>query len=383
MTASPISEQQLVDDVRHYESFGVHRYGSPGAEAALHWISDELAKAGLTVSHQRFSMDRQYDFQSGSLSVGGHRLRVMPHWWPPDQASFSFSATLAPGGLEYLTLPFDRSAYLNDDHRARLSEAFARKPQAVLLSIDHPSGEIFTYNVDQTGTPWPVPVILVAPKDRPVLDAASRSGSKVDVNIVGSYRRGVEGRNVVARSDRGRGKWLVFSTPVTSWFTSTVERGPGIALFLAFARQATQRLTNMDLVFVATSGHEIGHGGMEHFLRKEAPLPSATLAWAHFGASIACRNAVERRINSSEALRTIVDRHFANVEGTHLYGDRAAIGELREVHASGYAGFFGMAGQHEFFHTSADSLSSLSTDMLAPIALAFLATLEEVAANTD
>jgi len=25
----------------------------------------------------------------------------------------------------------------------------------VLLTIDHPSGEIYTYNVDQEGKPWP------------------------------------------------------------------------------------------------------------------------------------------------------------------------------------------------------------------------------------
>ena len=44
---------------------------------------------------------------------------------------------------------------------------------------------------------------------------------------------------------------------------STCERGPGIAGFLAVARQAAERLPGVDLAFVATSGHEIG---------REAPL---------------------------------------------------------------------------------------------------------------
>src|SRR4029453_7771598 len=51
---------------------------------------------------------------------------------------------------------------------------------------------------------------------------------------------------------------------------------------------AATRWPDTDLVFVATSGHEIGHGGMEHFLHDGAPRPDATLAWAHFGASLAC-----------------------------------------------------------------------------------------------
>ncbi len=81
--------------------------------------------------------------------------------------------------------------------------AFVRRPAAVLLTIDHPSGEIFTYNVDQKSPPWPVPVILVAPKDRPLLDRAQQSGQPVSVSVQGAWRRDAPGRNVVGRLDRG------------------------------------------------------------------------------------------------------------------------------------------------------------------------------------
>ena len=179
-----------------------------------------------------------------------------------------------------------------------LETAFARRPAAVLLTIDHPSGEIFTYNVDQKAKPWPVPVILVAPNDQPLLDRAQQSGRPVSVAVQGAWRHDVPGRNVVARLDRGQnrggGRWLVVSTPVTSWFTSSCERGPGIAGFLAMARLATTRWPDADLVFVATAGHEIGHGGMEQFLHAGAPRTDATLAWAHFGASLACLHGAEK-----------------------------------------------------------------------------------------
>ncbi len=45
---------------------------------------------------------------------------------------------------------------------------------------------------------------------------------------------------------------------------------------------------DVNFVFVATAGHEIGHGGMEVFLHNQPPPPDKTLAWIHFGASIAC-----------------------------------------------------------------------------------------------
>ena len=369
---------RLFADVLRYESFGHHRFGSPGAAAAFDWIESELGRAGLAVSAQRFTMPRQYDFRSGTLAAGNARLDVVPHWWSPeDKASFALTAPIGPGGFARIDLPFDRGAYLSDSHRAGLAGVLAQRPAAVLLCLQHPSGEIFSYNVDQTGPPWPVPVILVAPKDRPALDAAQQAGTPVSVAIDGTHRRDVEGRNVVARLDRGKGKWLIVSTPVTSWFTSTCERAPGIAGFLAMARMA-ETFANVDLLFVATAGHEIGHGGMQHFIRELAPPPAATVAWAHFGASLACREIALRLVNSSEESASLVDRHFASLGGTRLTGPQAGIGELREILAAGYPRFFSMTGNHRYFHTPADTSALTSPELLAPAIRPFASALAEI-----
>jgi len=403
--ADPLSGAALYADVQRYDSFGPHRFGSPGAERALAWIAEELERAGLKVSSQRFSLPRQYEFQAATLSVGNETRPVVPQWWIPErQATFALTAQIAatdsgPAADAFvrLTLPFDRGAYLTAQHVAALENAFARRPAAVLLTIDHPSGEIFTYNVDQKSPPWPVPVILVAPKDRPLLEQAQQSGQPVSVSVQGAWRRDVPGRNVVGRLDRGLsqgkgGQWLAISTPVTSWFTSSCERGPGIAGFLAMARLAQTRWPDVDLVFVATSGHEIGHGGMEHFLHDGAPAPDATLAWAHFGASLACfawrrdgeRWVTDREVDTrqrlvlrSQAMETTVMHRFKNVAATPLSGARAGIGELRDVQAAGYPRFFGMAGSHTFFHTPADSAATTGPEILEPVVRAFAETLDD------
>lgn len=403
--ADPLSGAALYADVQRYDGFGPHRYGSPGAERALAWIAEELERAGLEVSSQRFSLARQYDFDSATLSVDGETRPVMPQWWIPErQATFAMTAPIAAsdsgpaaGAFVRLTLPFDRGAYLTQQHVAALGGAFARQPAAVLLTIDHPSGEIFAYNVDQRTPPWPVPVILVAPKDRPLLDAARHAGRPVSLSVQGAWRPDMAGRNVVGRLDRGLsrekgGRWLAISTPVTSWFTSSCERGPGIAGFLAMARLAATRWPDVDMVFVATSGHEIGHGGMEHFLHDGAPRPDATLAWAHFGASLACygwrrdgeRWVTDRQVDtrqrlllSSQAMEATVMRRFKDVAATPLVGAHAGIGELRDVLAAGYPRFFGMAGSHTFFHTPADSAATTGPEILEPAIRAFAETLDD------
>jgi hypothetical protein len=404
--ADPMTGRALYADVQRYDGFGVHRYGSPGAEQAMAWIADELERAGLAVSSQRFTLPRQYELESGTLTVDGKSRSVVPQWWIPEaQASFSLTAPIAAQGndpadghLVRADLAFDRGAYLDDQHRAAISAALARRPAAVLLTIDHPSGEIFTYNVDQQENPWSAPVILVAPRDRPLLDAAQRDGRPVSVSVHGAWRRDVPGRNIVARLQRaaGRRSWVVVSTPVTSWFTSTGERGPGIAGFLAVARLAATRWPRASFVFVATAGHEIGHGGMEQFLHDGAPPPDATLAWAHFGASLACfewrrengRWITDRKVDSharlvlrSQAMDEIVTRRFAGIAGQKMVGDRAGVGELREVMAAGYPRFFGMGALHRFFHTPADSAATTGPEILEPVVKAFIETIDDVAAD--
>ncbi|MFO1086789.1 MAG: hypothetical protein U1E21_19730 [Reyranellaceae bacterium] len=401
--ADPLAGSALYADVQRYDGFGVHRYGSPGAEQAMAWIAGELERAGLAVSSQRFSLPRQYELESGTLTIGGETRTVVPQWWIPEaQASFSLTAPIAapgdgPADGSYVRadLAFDRGAYLNAQHRAAIEAAMARRPAAVLLTIDHPSGEIFTYNVDQKEKPWPVPVILVAPKDKPLLEAAQRAGRPVSVSVRGAWRHDVPGRNIVARlqHDPANRNWIVVSTPVTSWFTSTCERGPGIAGFLALARLAATRWPRVNFVFVATAGHEIGHGGMERFLHDGAPPPDATLAWAHFGASLACydwrrengqwvtdRNvdARVRVILRSQAMDEIVARRFKDIAGQPVVGERAGIGELRDVHAVGYPRFFGMAGLHLFFHTPADSAATTGPEILEPVVRAFVETIDDV-----
>src|SRR4029453_1335389 len=155
---------------------------------------------------------------------------------------------------------------------------------------------------------------------------------------------------------------------------------------------AATRWPDTDLVFVATSGHEIGHGGMEHFLHDGAPAPDATVAWAHFGASLACfawrrdgerwvtdreLDTRQRLVLSWQAIETTVMRRFKDVAATPLLGARAGIGELRDVQAAGYPRFFGMAGSHTFFHTPADSAAATGPEILEPVIRAFAETLDD------
>ncbi|MBR0952323.1 hypothetical protein [Bradyrhizobium canariense] len=381
-----LSGASLYADVARYASFGLHRFGSPGDRATADWIAAELKTAGFEVRSQPVVLGRQYVVEQASAEVAGTSVEATPFWWPPvDRASFHLATPLARDGdvagkILLLDLPFDRGAYLGPAHRAAITEAVAKKPAAILLTIGNPADDRFAYNVTQEDAPWPVPVIVVGAKARGTFERALASGAPVTLDVKGHYERDVASRNVIA--EIGAGPTIVVSTPMTGWYTCVCERGPGIANFLALARTVAAEKWPAHFVFIATAGHEIGHGGMELFLKNGAPAPKETLAWIHFGSSNACyafaegartdRPEEERYLVLSKSAVALTDEAFAKVDAKRLVTEKQAVGELRDVHAAGYANFLGMAGRHRTFHTPSDDLAATGPEILEPVARAFV-----------
>ncbi|GLH81589.1 hypothetical protein SSBR45G_64980 [Bradyrhizobium sp. SSBR45G] len=394
-----VSGASLYADVARYASFGLHRFGSPGDRATADWIAGELSNAGFAIKFQPVVLGRQYVVERASGEALGATIETTPFWWPPeDKASFRLSAPLARDGdvagkILWLELPFDGGAYLGPSHRATIAAAAARRPAAILLMIGNPADERFAYNVTQEDAPWPVPVMVVGAKARGVLERAVASEAPLSFDVAGHYERNVAGRNVIAEIGSDRGPAIVVSTPMTGWYSCVCERGPGIASFLALARTVAAERWPAHFVFVATAGHEIGHGGMELFLKEGAPAPKATLAWVHFGSSNACyampegskseRAEEERYLVLSKSAVALTDETFAAVAAKRLVTEQRAVGELRDVHAAGYANFLGMAGRHHAFHTPADDLGATGPDILAPVASAFIQSVRTIVDRGD
>jgi hypothetical protein len=393
-----LAGERLYADVARYASFGSHRFGSPGDRATADWIAGELQAAGFAVDFQPVILGRQYFVDRASAEVDGTSVEATPFWWPPeDKASFRLTAPIARDGdlagkVLLVELPYDHGAYLGPAHRAEIAQAAARGPAAILLMIGNPGDDRFAYNVTQEDQPWPMPVMVVAGKDKSLFERAIAKGAPVTFDVTARYERNVSGRNVVARLGAGKGPAIVVSTPMTGWYSCVCERGPGIANFLALARTVAAEKLPGDFVFVATAGHEIGHGGMELFLKQGAPPPKDTLVWVHFGASNACYawtagpQGFAREDRVDDALRSIVlspsatvlvGENFAAIKANRFVAEKQAVGELRDVHAAGYQNLFGMAGLHRFFHTPTDDIRTTSPEILEPVARAFAAAVRQ------
>ena len=180
-----LTGEKLYADVARFASFGSHRFGSPGDRATTDWIAGQLQAAGFRVEFQPVVLGRQYVVDHASAEVDGTKVEATPFWWPPeDKASFHLAAPLAregdiAGKIVWIELPYDRGAYLGPTHREAIAQAAARGPAAILLVIGNPGDDRFAYNVTQEDKPWPVPVMVVAGKDRAVFEHAISTGAPV------------------------------------------------------------------------------------------------------------------------------------------------------------------------------------------------------------
>src|ERR1700761_7669548 len=237
-----LSGIKLYSDVARYALFGAHRFGSEGDKATTNWLAGELKAAGFGVEFQPGVPGRQDVVARATAEADGITADATPFWWPPeDKASFRLTAPLVRDGdvagkILWVELPYDRDAYLGAAHRAAIAQAASKGPAAILLTIANPADDRFAYNVTQEDHAWPVPVVVVAGKDRAAFERAVASGAPVTFDVAGHYERDVAGRNVVARFGDRMGPAIVVSTPMTGWYNCGCERGPGIANFLGLAR---------------------------------------------------------------------------------------------------------------------------------------------------
>ena len=110
---------------------------------------------------------------------------------------------------------------------------------------------------------------------------------------------------------------LVVMTPKSGWFTCAAERGGGIAVWLALAEHLAGSTPRRTVHLLASSGHELHHLGLVHWLRSHTAIARRAAITLHLGASIGARHAAPRFGASSEGWHTLVSDALS-AEGVDL-----------------------------------------------------------------
>ena len=383
---------QTAADLDRYIGFGIKATGGPGDNACGAWIEDQLRRAGYTVDRQSFDAPF-FDVARAELSAGSATAPVIPQAIAIPTGDNGVTGKLVrtdpvagpssalAGAIALIDLPYNRwSSALAKPIMDTTRTALAEGAVAAVIVTNGPTRRAIALNADGKAPMFDKPVAVLAPdKAAPFLVAAARGASgTLCVTGTGGRRPAF---NLIGKIERGKGRWIVLSTPRSGWFTCAGERGPGIAAWLALARWARAALPDYNLALLCNSGHEYEYLGAEKALDAIAPPPASTAFWLHLGANVAARDWQEmgggmllplpsadpqRFLVTSPALVEPARRAFAGqpgLESPYPTGQGSA-GELTSILAAGYGAVAGIFGAHRFHHVAGDDSSCVSAPLV-------------------
>ncbi len=386
------------EDLRRYIGFGGKQAGGDGDNGCGAWLEAELRRLGFAVARQAIAVP-WFEASRCRLTCGEESAPVwaQPIVIPTPDGGISgpivridaagHAAAPLAGSIGLVDLPTGRwSTILSPEIRRPIEAAFAGGARAAVAVTNGPTGKLIALNADGRRPLFAGPVALLAPEAaRPFLAAAAR-GARATLHLTGRGGRR-PAFNLIGRLDRGRGRWLVVSTPRSGWFGCAGERGGGIAAWLDLARWTSASVRDFDLAFIANSGHEYSNLGAEEMLREAAPRPAETVYWLHLGANLAARDwhdsvgglhplpgtDSQRYLVVSPALLSAARQVFAGLAGLEApyRSDALSAGELTNIIAAGYPSLAGVFGLHRFHHVAEDDERCVSADAVARTILAF------------
>ena len=348
--AAERAEERIATLIGEFESQGFHRTATDVDRVSAEWLMKQVRDAGLAPAREPFTLDR-VDPVMATLAIGSRRIEGLPLFDGAFTDSTGIRGRLGPlnsdAPIGWIAAPPNSAA------AGQLGEARRqnRHGAIVVLTRGGRTG-LCPNNAENFLHPFGPPVLQISSEER--LEDGSEAVFVAQVN-----RTKAEAFNVTAQI-RGSNKSLpplVVMTPRSGWWTCASERGGGLACWLEIMRGMRRTKPARDILFVASSGHEVGYRGIEEYAARRPGIVLKSRAWIHLGANIGAAQGASNTVQASddqmeqmlaEALTTAglkVDRRVprGNVPG----------GEAGVVHRGG-GHYMSVIGGNALFHNLAD-----------------------------
>ena len=349
-------QQRIGDIIQAYAEQGFHRTGTAVDRGSGDWLAHEVRGLGLAPALEEFSLSR-VDPVSASLSVNGREIDGLPLFDGGFTRAAGVAGALgalgsdAPIGLAEIPPNAAESGALGEARRHE-------RHQGIVVVTRGARPGFCPSNADSFLHPFGPPVLQVASDEAPFLADCARQGARA-VLTAQAERVQAQACNVVATvsgTDRSAAP-LVVMTPRSGWWWCASERGGGLACWLEIMRAVRDARPVRDVLFVASSGHEIGHLGLDDFIARRPGSVARAKAWIHLGANIGAAQGPGNHLQASDdALESLMADAMAEA-GLRIDRrlPRGAVprGEALNVHRGG-GRYISIIGGNELFHNPAD-----------------------------
>ena len=225
------------------------------------------------------------------LEVGGRRIQGLPFFDGGFTSQEGISGNLgAVGSGATIGLGWvgRASGHLGAEPNVEFQENRGSSDYLGLVAVA--SGEspgLMASNAPDFREPFGPPVLQVSSEEGEWLGRQAQTFSPAHL-VVSAQRQDSECFNVTGRVPGANqdASPLLVMTPRSGWWHCASERGAGLACWLEVIRNVAASQPFRDLIFVATSAHELGLLGLDDFLNRRPSLVQDAHCWLHFGADV-------------------------------------------------------------------------------------------------
>jgi hypothetical protein len=348
---------RISDLIAAYDAQGLHRTATPVDTASAEWLRGLAAQAGGDARLELFAVDR-VDVATARLVAGDRTIEGLPFFDGGFTGRAGIVGRLGPMGspADLALVTLDRAAIGTEGQSiAALRRQASVRAIVAVTSCGAPG--LCPSNARSFTEPFGAPVLQVGSEHQAFLEEVAKDGAPVTV-VVTATRTPAQAVNVVATVAGQRPDLapVVVITPRSGWWQCASERGGGLACWVETLRAVSAAKALRPAIFLASSGHELGHQGLDAFLHAQPTLVTNASAWLHLGASIGAANGQMRLQASDDEMEGHAVRALevagASVTQRVPRGTVPA-GEARNIHVGG-GRYVSLVGGSPAFHTQQD-----------------------------
>ena len=371
---SPDLEKRAAKIIREYDAQGIHRTATEVDNRSARWLGKLVSGNGAAMSLMPFNISR-VDPVAAYIQIGDRRIEGLPIFDAAFTNASGIAGTLGPLGSEA------DIGLVEAPPNAEYGPTYSKmrretKHRAIVLITTGSAKGLSPINGSEFEKPYGPPILQVSNTETEFLK--QKAGEVTPVKFFAFVKR----TNTTALNVMGHIKGadpslapIVVMTPRSGWWQCASERGGGLVCWLETMRALAAVRPARDCIFIASSGHEIGHIGLDHFLDKNTELVPKARIWLHFGANIGaavepghrlqCSEDELERISLEEFVKTGAKIDEKIARGTVPYG------EAGNIHRRG-GHYISIVGRNGMFHSPDDRWpSAVDIKMVAKFASAF------------
>jgi hypothetical protein len=374
---SPL-ERRIAHLVQEFGEQGIHRTGTDVDRRSAGWLSAQISQRGLAPSLESFSLNR-VDPIEATLTVGTRRIGGVPLF----DAAFTDGA-----GISGRLGPLDSDAEIGLTETATNQAAAgplgsarrANHHKAIVCITRGQRPGLCPSNANLFLKPFGPPVLQVSSEDAVWLgeQARARTQARLLAQVKRTPATAMNVTTKIAGADTTKPP-VIIMTPRSGWYSCASERGGGIVCWLELMRTLKGTRPARDILFVASSGHELGHLGINAFVDARSGIVKNSVGWMHFGANIGAAvdpgNTVQASDDELEGWLTREMTQGGLTVDRRVPRGTVPGGEAEVVHRGG-GRYVSVIGRNALFHNPED----LGAKVVAPEVIAhFVDALTKVA----